>query len=107
MDDAEKISKSTYENVMKYFEYMLKENEMNILLEHFNRYFPTWSDLWFTIKKWLKESSKTSLQNTIHSFAQLFPNYESFKAQLDNALAIDPIFWHAVYNNLQLAKEKL
>lgn len=104
---SEFIVKTTYNAVTEFFYEVLGAHKMKQILDDLHKLFPNWVDLWSAIKKWLKKSPMTSMQHTIHSFAEIFPNYQSFADDLDNSLAIHPGFWYQVHENLCEAKEKL
>lgn len=105
--NSEYIARITYDNVTNFFQELLGVDKMKEILFEVHKLFPTWTDLWNVIKKWLKECPMTSMQHTIHSFAKIFPSYSSFANDLDNSLAIHPGFWYQVHDNLCEAKEKL
>lgn len=105
--NAENIVQSVYENVLIYFERLLGPSYMTIIAPHLHKKFPTWAHAWKIIRGWLKEHSLTNMQTSMHSFAQLFPNYESFAEQLDNCLILHDEFWNQVHLQLCLAKEKI
>lgn len=105
--DSERIAKITYDQVKLFFESMLGTHKMTYIIQELHKLFPTWLDLWETIRKWLKEHPMTSMQHSIHSFAQLFPGYHSFARDLNDSLAIHPEFWNQVHDNLCVAKERL
>lgn len=103
----ENIVQVVYTNVLKFLERMLSSSKMAVVTRHVNQFFPTWQHAWSTIHNWLQEHSLINMQTSIHSFAQLFPNYESFKTELDNSLVLHDSFWNQVHANLCLAKSQL
>lgn len=104
---SEIIAHHVYKNILKYLERVLGIDKMKTVAQHLNRIFPTWEEAWRTIYGWLREHPLTNMQNSIHSFAQLFPSYPSFSEDLNNSLVLDDAFWNQVYFQLRLAKSKL
>lgn len=102
--NSECIAKQVYEAVLTYLERQLGPE---LVTHHLHHTFPQWSDAWHTIRQWLQGHALTSMHTSIHSFAQLFPDYESFAPDLDNCLAVSEDFWNQVYLNLRIAKNYL
>jgi hypothetical protein len=105
--DSESIVRVTYDNMVNYLNSSLGADQMNLVMGELHQLFPTWNDLWEAIRKWLEEHSMTSMRQSVHSFAQLFPRYTEFANNLDNSLALYPEFWNQVYCNLHVAKSGL
>lgn len=106
--DPETVMRVTYDNVITFLQRMLGTNKMTIIAQHLNKTFPTWEHFWSAIRNWLlKEHPLTNMQHSIHSFAQLFPNYESFADDLDQSLALHDEFWNKVYIQLCAAQKGL
>lgn len=104
---SEIIVQTVYKNVLTFLERMLGANKMMNVAQHLNKTFPTWNHAWKIIYGWLQEHPLTNMQKSIHSFAQLFPDYESFSAELENSLALHDEFWNQVHRQLRVAKSKL
>lgn len=107
MDSSENIVERTYTHVEQFLENLLGSTKMQFIKGEVQKYFPSWSDLWFKIQHWLKESDLTNMQKSIHSFAELFPNYNTFSFQLDQSLTLHDEFWNQVHYNLCVAKDRL
>lgn len=105
--NAEIIVRSVYEKVLIYFERLLGPKYITSIAPHLHKKFPTWEHAWKIIRGWLNEHPLTNMQTSMHSFAQLFPNYESFAAQLDDCLVLHDKFWNQVHFQLCLAKKKI
>lgn len=105
--NSEIIVQSVYKNVLSFLERVLGSTKMNLVAQQLNKTFPTWEHAWRTIYGWLQEHPLTNMQKSIHSFAQLFPNYHSFAAELDSSLALHDEFWNQVHRQLYLAKSQL
>lgn len=106
--NPEKIVQITYNSVIQFLQRILGVDKMTYILNHLNKSFPSWDHKWSTIQKWLvEEHPMTNMQHTIHSFAQLFPDYESFANDLNQSLALHDEFWNQVYIQLCIAKEGL
>lgn len=105
--DSEAIVQKIYNKIISFLEGVLERSKFNIVLQQVNKTFPTWEYAWRTIHGWLQEHPLTNMQNSIHSFAKLFPNYESFKPQLENSLYLHDEFWNQVHTDLCIAKIKL
>lgn len=104
---SEIIAQAVYTNVVKFLENMVGDDKVSIVSQHINKMFPSWADAWKIIYSWLQEHPLTNMQTSIHSFAQLFPNYESFAAELDNSLTLHDEFWNHVHRQLCVAKSNL
>lgn len=105
--NAENIVHSVYENVLLYLQRVLGPNYITSIAPYLHKKFPNWNQAWKIIRGWLNEHSLTNMQTSMHSFAQLFPNYESFAAQLDNCLILHDEYWNQVHRQLCLAKKIL
>lgn len=105
--NSEIIAHAVYTNVIKFLENMVGDDKVGIVSQHINKMFPSWAEAWKIIYNWLQEHPLTNMQKSIHSFAQLFPNYESFAADLDNSLALHDLFWNQVHAQLCVAKSIL
>ena len=106
--DPEKLMLINYEDIMKFLEKALGLDKLTVIVKHLNKAFPSWNDLWATIRKWLlTEHPLTNMQRSFHSFAQLFPDYEMFAKHLDNSLSINEDFWNQVYYRLCAAQKVL
>lgn len=104
---SEIIAHKVYTNVIKFLERMAGVGNEGVISRHINKIFPTWEDAWKMIYSFLREHPLTNMQKSIHSFAQLFPNYESFAAELDSSLTLHDEFWNQVHTQLCVAKSKL
>lgn len=104
---SEIIAHAVYTNVVKFLQTVVGDDKVSIVSHHINKMFPTWADAWKKIHSWLREHPLTNMQKSIHSFAQLFPNYESFAGDLDNSLALHDEFWNHVHQQLCVAKSNL
>lgn len=107
MMSSEGIVQLVYNNVLLFLQRMLGTDKMSLVTRHINTLFPTWDHAWRTIHHWLREHPLTNMQTSIHSFAQLFPDYESFASELTNSLVMHDAFWNQVHSNLWLAKQQL
>lgn len=106
--DSENIMKKVYEEVIQFLQSMLGIDKMNIVHQQLNKIYPTWTDLWNAIRKWLvTEHPLTNMQHTIKSFAQLFPDYDSFADALDNSLVLHDDFWNKVHMYVCAAQQGL
>ena len=104
---SEFIAHAVYNNVLKFLENMLGTQHFSTVAKQINTFFPTWEDAWKLINNFLQEHPMTNMQKSIHSFAQLFPNYSSFAQELDNSLALHDEFWNQVHRQLCVAKSQL
>lgn len=104
---SEIIAQNVYTSVLKFLETMVGVDKMSVVSQHINKMFPTWTDAWKIIYNWLQEHPLTNMQKSIHSFAQLFPNYESFATELDTSLVLHDEFWNQVHTHLCVAKSNL
>lgn len=106
--DSENIMKKVYEEVTRFLQSMVGMDKMTLVNQQLNKIYPTWTDLWKAIHKWLvNEHPLTNMQNSIKSFAQLFPNYDSFAGALDDSLVIHDDFWNKVHMYLCAAQQGL
>lgn len=106
--DSESIAKITYEKVLEFLQIVIGTDKMNIIKEHLIKTFPNWNSMWLAIRDWLlKEHPLTNMKHTIKSFAQLFPDYESFHDELDKSLIIYDEFWNKVHIQLCAAQRGL
>lgn len=106
--DSENIMKKVYNEVIHFLQSMLGIDKMAIVNQKLNEAYPTWTDLWKAIHNWLvTEHPLTNMQHSIKSFAQLFPNYESFAGDLENSLSLHDEFWNKVYIYLCAAQQGL
>lgn len=102
--NAEIIAHKVYTSVVQFLEDLLG---VGAVTYHINKMFPTWSHAWKIIHSWLHEHPLTNMQKSVHSFAQLFPNYDSFATHLDNSLILHDEFWNQVHRQLYVAKSNL
>lgn len=105
--DSETIVRLTYEQVLHFLQSMLGVNGMSFAIKQLNGMFPTWTDLWNAIKKWLKGCPMHSTRQSVHNFAQIFPNYQTFESDLNQSLSLHEDFWNQVHQNLCVAKDRL
>ena len=104
---SEFIAHAAYNNVIHFLERNLDNQHFSIVVKQINAFFPSWKDAWKLIYSWLQEHPLTNMQKSIHSFAQLFPNYPSFATALDDSLALHDEFWNQVHRQLCAAKSQL
>ena len=106
--EPETLMRLTYDDVIKFLEKRLGMEKMSSVAQQLNNIFPDWSNAWSALRKWLlTEHPLTNMQKSIHSFAQLFPNYKTFANDLDQSLSIDEDFWNKVFIRLCAAQQLL
>lgn len=104
--DSENIMKNVYNDVMRFLKIVLGADKVDIVKQQLNKFYPSWADLWKVSYEWLlKEHSLTNMQYAIKSFAQLFPNYDSFANALDDSLEVHEDFWKRVHMHLSAAQQ--
>lgn len=105
--NSEDILKRTYNGLETFLQHNLNaEDYQQFQLQKQQRY-PTWYNLWDTIRDWLYEYNLEDMNESLWSLAQILTQTCRFQYQLKNSFCLHEDFWNQVYRNLVTAKSRL